>query len=82
MGQFHSVPAVAGRAVARGDSQPDRQAEPRRAMRPPEGQRSPWADPAPQDSAESPDITAPFLAAVLARVAANLCGPGRDGPQA
>ncbi|ROU03445.1 hypothetical protein EAT49_03845 [Histidinibacterium lentulum] len=80
MGQFQRFPAVAGQAVARGESQ----ADPRRPMRPPEGERSPWADPDPSDAAERrpPDLGAAFLAAVLARVAANLCGPDRKGPQA
>lgn len=84
MGQVRSGPAVAGHGLAQGDRQPERQADPRRPMQPPEGRRSPRADPALQDSTERPppDITAPFLAAVLARVAANLCGPDTDDPQA
>jgi hypothetical protein len=83
MGQVHGVPAVAGRAAAQGDRQPDRQAEPRRPLAPSEGRPSPWADPAAQHGAgPAPVITRPFLAAVLARVADSLCGPDRDGPQA
>lgn len=82
MGQPHFFPDVGRRAADHTNRRSTASVSPRAPMRPPEGRRSPWSDAEAESADAQPDLTAPFLDTVLARVAANLCGPDRDDPQA